>query len=81
MVCFVCGMRFGGILQLIDRRVGNVVGMGGFVWGAGVCWVGVAWHGRVVQVGPAGVGWRCGEIVAPSEAGAGMEGGHAVGWA
>ena len=74
-------MRLGGILQLVDRRVGNIVGMGGFVCSPGVCWSGVAWHGWVVQVSPAGAGWQCGEVGAPSGAGAGMEGGHALCWA
>ena len=55
--------------------------MGRFVWVAGVCWAVVGWHGRVVQVGPAGVGWEGFEVFAPSGALAGMEGGHALGGA
>ncbi len=71
----VCGVRFGGIFQLSNRCLGNVMEMGD------VCWAVVAWQGRVVHVGPAGVAGQGFDVFAPGGAVAGVEVGHSVGWA
>jgi hypothetical protein len=71
----VCGVRYGRIFQLSNRRVGDVVEA------RGVFWAVVAWHGWVIPVGLAGVAGQGLDVFAPSGAVAGVEVGHAVGGA
>ena len=49
------------------------VGMGGFVWVGVGRRSEVAWHGWVVQISSAGVGWQGGKVVSPGRAAAGIE--------
>ena len=75
----VCGVRSGGIFKFSTRRVGDVVGdvvgtRGGFL-------AVVAWHGRMIPVGLAGVAGQALEVFGPSGDVAGVEVGQAVGGA
>jgi hypothetical protein len=71
----VCGVRSGGIFKLSTRRLGDVVGTRvGFL-------AVVAWHGRMIPVGLAGVAGQALEVFGPSGDVAGVEVGQAVGGA
>ncbi len=71
----VCGVRSGGILKLGARLVGDVV------WTRAGLWAVVAWHGRMIPVGLAGVAGQALEVFAPSGDVAGVEVGQSIGGA
>ena len=71
----VCGVRSGGILKLGARLVGDVV------WTRAGLWAVVAWHGRMIPVGLAGVAGLALEVFAPRGDVAGVEVGQSIGGA